>query len=374
MHILIHVLFIFALTSFSLGQVVSETSGQCPQAVTEGGSCLRGKKDCGSDNECPLDYKCCATTCGRGCVKVELPPSPPHRGQCPQEMIQSACIQPQDLCGTDDSCPLNQKCCVTNCGRACVFAELPRNLPPKQGQCPPLRAGGPQFCNMIGDLSSCSANGGDAACPGNQKCCLQDCKSVCVDSYESPKEITKPGMCPPISLIGIIGPCVIGPENCVGDGACPGDEKCCPASGKCGSYCTPILVQDEGDDPSLVDDVVIDDDSLAPMDDVVIDDDSFATMDDVVVDDSFATMDDVVDDDSFATLDDVVIDDESLATIDDIVFDATVDNDVQAPTTKQAEAPIPVWAIALFVVFALIIVIVITVQIHLIKINRRSHI
>ncbi|NWZ25396.1 WAP protein, partial [Asarcornis scutulata] len=69
----------------------------------------------------------------------------------------------------------------------------------------------------------------DADCPGEEKCCLRGCDSVCLRPARE-----KPGICPLTEVAQQTGtPCQ---ASCAEDGQCPGDEKCCSSS-RCGRVC-----------------------------------------------------------------------------------------------------------------------------------------
>jgi len=284
-------------------------------------------------------HACCAEGCSRRCVRASSLPIEPIRrptgrplerfgriGRCPaprRRQTGDLCAAGQaDTCTNDASCPTGQRCCSNGCTRACSnVIRTPVRRPTfrrvKPGQCPPQtpNVGGP----CVATQNSCI---NDVSCPRNQKCCPGACNSQCVDPVRPPPPVrrNKPGQCPPPTP-GLVGACVVDPNSCGqqnGDSSCPGNQKCCPSA--CNTGCiAPVLTQAEGEDYALTDE--------------------FFAVGDFPLDESFAVAD---------------------------------PNSGILPETQSDPSNMPVWAICLFVVFAIIFIGLVVVLVQLFVLQKRQ--
>uniref|UniRef100_A0A8B9I567 WAP domain-containing protein n=1 Tax=Anser brachyrhynchus TaxID=132585 RepID=A0A8B9I567_9AVES len=114
-------------------------------------------------------------------------------GLCPPAAAGVGAGECLILCLEDKDCPPSQKCCLRDCGRACV--------PPLQGKaahpgvCPrlpagPLRAPCPNACSD------------DRGCPQDQKCCFTGCDVPLRRLRGQPQQLWDAGSVPP----GVRGP------------------------------------------------------------------------------------------------------------------------------------------------------------------------
>ena len=81
-------------------------------------------EECGSDDDCNSDQKCCSNGCGHTCMDpVSIPYMAPPR-ECPEEDEGPVLCDGQEC--TTDSCDNSQLCCENSCGsRLCVDGVLP---------------------------------------------------------------------------------------------------------------------------------------------------------------------------------------------------------------------------------------------------------
>ncbi|CAI5778630.1 four-disulfide core domain 3-like [Podarcis lilfordi] len=191
--------------------------------------------ECKDDRSCSLGLKCCFKDCGLKCVNPEIhhqgsgqrnrqlwerekaEPSghggqeEVRPGQCPVPHGSGTCAE---LCHSDASCPLGQKCCSNGCGHECM-----KVTGVKPGICPALARG-----NESLPLQFCST---DVSCPGDQLCCKTMCGRQCLLPFGE-----HPGMCPRKKVVRSFAPCE---DKCRDDRDCDITKKCCFSG--CGRDC-----------------------------------------------------------------------------------------------------------------------------------------
>ncbi|XP_069089506.1 whey acidic protein-like isoform X2 [Pleurodeles waltl] len=170
---------------------------------------------CKGDQDCIGDEKCCNFRCNIKCTK----PVPVTLGKCSPDTL--TCTRTEgDQCSHDTDCMGSTKCCMHNCTMKCRFPVRAKlgTCPEHTSLCPPTEEIPPPKCTA------------DSDCPGKMKCCVVRCSQECV----GPKTPDKEGLCPPEdSKIKCTYP--LEPDQCLSDGNCPDDEKCC---GACAKKCT----------------------------------------------------------------------------------------------------------------------------------------
>uniref|UniRef100_A0A3Q2YS24 WAP four-disulfide core domain 2 n=2 Tax=Hippocampus comes TaxID=109280 RepID=A0A3Q2YS24_HIPCM len=132
----------------------------------------------------------------------------PKAGRCPRLL---KVVPSRKGCACDQDCPENHKCCVFDCGAACVPPSLN-----KPGVCPRRKWGYGQCAEFCYD---------DSDCPNEEKCCSNGCGHECTVPYK-----VKPGRC---ALPQGTPMCA---EYCYHDGQCPEEQKCCRTT--CGHACS----------------------------------------------------------------------------------------------------------------------------------------
>ncbi|KAL8613702.1 hypothetical protein ACOMHN_029794 [Nucella lapillus] len=274
--------------------------GQCPKPQGAG-ICI---SLCESDQDCKGNNKCCSNGCGQICknpvpeitcanvlcsegtVCVETDNGPKcvrvRPGKCPQFRCPIP-FPPQclDECKYDDQCPAGKKCC--NGCKGCRQCFTPFGVPanpcdkvkckpdevckleqvqcvrapcPPQPTCVPKDKPGhcPRIYLLICPKRSVKPCQNDQQCPGDEKCCKDNCgNTACRDPLPSCKNTRcKPGTkciisggkptCIPITKPGIClaFPCALPPpfppmctDGCQHDNDCKGDRKCCPDCSRC---------------------------------------------------------------------------------------------------------------------------------------------
>ncbi|XP_077993486.1 uncharacterized protein LOC144447374 isoform X2 [Glandiceps talaboti] len=112
--------------------------------------------------------------CVDSCL-TKIEPTKTKKGVCPLLKDDGMC---ENMCEYDDSCPGDLKCCSNDCGRVCHAPADPGVFEPegKPGKCPSKSANSDP---ENGCLDVCYI---DDQCPGHQKCCPNHCGSSCVDS------------------------------------------------------------------------------------------------------------------------------------------------------------------------------------------------
>nr|XP_054756533.1 SCO-spondin-like [Lytechinus pictus] len=209
--------------------------------VFEGSSLCNGAT-CLNDGDCRGDQKCCFDMMCGGTESRCMSAPQIHTGLIPPEIHPGVC--PGDvgatpmcdgaLCIHDGECGPGEKCCSS---ASC--AEGLRCMPAPQIQ-PPVVVPGvkPRFgsCPTLGvncDGQECLSDGD---CFDNEKCCEADCGSRCtipVIAPPPPPEIHL-GQCPSVEAEGAC-------DNplCLHDGNCATSERCCVSA--CGYHCTPAI-------------------------------------------------------------------------------------------------------------------------------------
>uniref|UniRef100_A0A7M4F0D2 Secretory leukocyte peptidase inhibitor n=1 Tax=Crocodylus porosus TaxID=8502 RepID=A0A7M4F0D2_CROPO len=92
----------------------STTPGTCPE-ITKKCKMENPPNLCDHDSQCPGAQKCCATSCGLGCVPVHTGNLKP--GLCPVIRMRCLMLNPKNDCETDSECSGSMKCCMSFCGR-----------------------------------------------------------------------------------------------------------------------------------------------------------------------------------------------------------------------------------------------------------------
>ncbi|XP_060133404.1 actinia tenebrosa protease inhibitors [Zootoca vivipara] len=144
--------------------------GTCPARVE---SDVRCGQLCFNDASCPGNERCCQTICGREC---RLPSEAIH-GYCPrtQHRLDRPCTT---SCTTDLDCDFGlriprRKCCRYGCHQLCVKAEEEH-----PGVCPKRE--------RVYTFAPCNDTcRDDRDCPLTQKCCFTGCSRGCLDSVRS---------------------------------------------------------------------------------------------------------------------------------------------------------------------------------------------
>ncbi|XP_019339969.2 antileukoproteinase [Alligator mississippiensis] len=145
--------------------------GTCPE-ITKTCKMENPPNLCHHDSQCPGAQKCCATSCGLGCVPVhDVKP-----GICPEIETRCLMLNPKNDCDTDSECSGSMKCCTSFCGRKCLD---PRDEKP--GTCPPIN----KKCHSLNPPNSCTQ---DNDCSASMKCCYTGCGLHCVE----PCNVTHP--------------------------------------------------------------------------------------------------------------------------------------------------------------------------------------
>jgi len=100
-------------------------AGVCPEFAREHGSCI---DKCDHDAYCYGTTKCCQTQCGRDCVYPQLPEKL-KEGLCPTpDSLNSIFERCTVDCSSDDQCAGQTKCCFNGCGYACSEAIYDMNV------------------------------------------------------------------------------------------------------------------------------------------------------------------------------------------------------------------------------------------------------
>ncbi|XP_033108270.1 zonadhesin-like [Anneissia japonica] len=114
--------------------VPQEPSPQIPDFNTKEGVCPKITitrwdqticlAECSVDTDCIDTKKCCSSGCRRTCV-MPLPTNTVKKGLCPIVQPRATCQSNVDICGVDNECTGNKKCCYNGCHMECMVPDAP---------------------------------------------------------------------------------------------------------------------------------------------------------------------------------------------------------------------------------------------------------
>jgi len=193
----------------------------CPAAMLD---------QCNTNQDCTADQQCCQQGCFRKCISTSAPQPTPNQCSICKKWMQGnpECAADEYCCG----CGITGTCRKTPCMERCAIGPCPPTQKP--GSCPAVPQG--LMCALVFDPNQCT---NDDACPGDKKCCSNGCANACVDVAQPspPAPTVKPGNCP-VRRSDLACAMVFDPNSCRNDDACPGDQKCC--SNGCSRYCVDV--------------------------------------------------------------------------------------------------------------------------------------
>ncbi|VDI05078.1 Hypothetical predicted protein [Mytilus galloprovincialis] len=224
--------------------------GKCPAVNLAALTCRAGElpRKCYNDLSCPGIQKCCRRLCEFVCLN----PAPVKKpGDCP--FVNLALVDcfagplPRQ-CNNDDGCPGKQKCCRSRRGCSIVCRDPGNPCPPepvcpsspvRPDQCEPMCIFEYETLNGITCKIRCTRGPLDPRPRPGQLCPPTGCPLFGPQSKPSPTKqeppapsppppsVEKPGECPYVNLAAISCLANSFSTNCLNDGSCPGNQKCC---------------------------------------------------------------------------------------------------------------------------------------------------